>query len=97
MESIKRAISRTDRRTHSRGLAVAVYHARVMFTLDAKAGAVLWQSAVAGVGEVWQTVRKLKDYGNVARHLLARMFFNDGMVGVLIFGGITSGVRLGFL
>lgn len=66
----------------------------LMFTPDAKRSALSFrQSAVAGVGEVWQTVRKLKDYGNVARYLLARMFFNDGMVGVLIFGGIyASGV-----
>lgn len=53
----------------------------------------LRQAAGAGMHEVWQTLRKLKDYSNVARYLLARMFFNDGMVGVLIFGGIyASGV-----
>ena len=66
----------------------------LMFTPDAKRLALSFrQSAVAGVADVWQTVRKLKDYSNVARYLLARMFFNDGMVGVLIFGGIyASGV-----
>ena len=66
----------------------------LMFTPDAKRSALSFrQSALAGVADVWQTVRKLKDYSNVARYLLARMFFNDGMVGVLVFGGIyASGV-----
>ena len=64
------------------------------FTPDTQRSALsIRESALAGVGEVWRTIRKLKDYSNVARYLLARMFFNDGMVGVLIFGGIyASGV-----
>lgn len=66
----------------------------LLFTPDGQRSAMTWRrAAIAGVGEVWQTVRHLRHYQNVARYLLARMFFNDGMVGVLIFGGIyASGV-----
>ncbi len=66
----------------------------LLFTPDGVRSSLLWrQAARAGVGEVWETVRNLRHYTNVARYLLARMFFNDGMVGVLIFGGIyASGV-----
>lgn len=66
----------------------------LVFTPDkARSTLSLGQSALSGVAEVWHTVRKLKEHANVARYLLARMFFNDGMVGVLIFGGIyASGV-----
>lgn len=66
----------------------------LLFTPDGQRSSLAWrQAALAGVAEVWQTVRNLRHYQNVARYLLARMFFNDGMVGVLIFGGIyASGV-----
>jgi UMF1 family MFS transporter len=66
----------------------------LLFTPDGKRSELsIREAASSGVAEVWQTLRKLKNYMNVARYLLARMFFNDGMVGVLIFGGIyASGV-----
>lgn len=66
----------------------------LLFTPDGRRSSLSWrQAAQAGVGEVWETVRNLRHYTNVARYLFARMFFNDGMVGVLIFGGIyASGV-----
>lgn len=66
----------------------------LLFTPDGQRSTMSWRrAALAGVTEVWQTVRHLGRYRNVARYLLARMFFNDGMVGVLIFGGIyASGV-----
>ena len=65
----------------------------LLFTPDGQRSAMTWRrAAIAGVGG-WQTVHHLRHYQNVARYLLARMFFNDGMVGVLIFGGIyASGV-----
>jgi len=48
---------------------------------------------VQGVGRVISTVRQLKHYRNVALFLLARMFYNDGKVAILIFSAIyASGV-----
>ncbi|HEY0302267.1 MAG TPA: MFS transporter, partial [Rhizomicrobium sp.] len=43
-----------------------------------------------GVGAVWQTVKSLRHYRNVGLYLLARIFFNDGMGAVLLFGGIYA-------
>jgi UMF1 family MFS transporter len=43
-----------------------------------------------GVGRVWGTVKSLRHYRNVGMYLLARIFFNDGMGAVLLFGGIYA-------
>src|SRR6185312_115494 len=40
-----------------------------------------------GVKSVIRTVRSLKHYRNVGAYLIARLFFNDGMTAVLVFGG----------
>jgi len=40
-----------------------------------------------GVKSVVRTVRSLRHYRNVGMYLLARLFFNDGMTAVLVFGG----------
>jgi len=40
-----------------------------------------------GVRSVIRTTRSLKHYRNVGKYLLARLFFNDGMTAVLVFGG----------
>jgi UMF1 family MFS transporter len=45
-----------------------------------------------GVRAVWHTVLSLKHYRNVAMYLVARIFFNDGMGAVLLFGGIYAAV-----
>ena len=45
---------------------------------------------VAGVRSVIRTVRSLKHYKNVGHYLGARAVFNDGMTGVLTFGGIYA-------
>ena len=51
------------------------------------------ESAREGVQDLLLTVRQVKHYSNIARYLLARMFYNDGMVAVLTFAGIyASGV-----
>ena len=50
----------------------------------------LWQAMIAGVKSVIATVRSLKHYRNVGAYLLARLFFNDGMTAVLVFGGIYA-------
>ena len=43
-----------------------------------------------GVGAVWKTIKSLRHYRNVAMYLVARIFFNDGMGAVLLFGGIYA-------
>jgi UMF1 family MFS transporter len=43
-----------------------------------------------GVRAVWSTVVSLKHYRNIAMYLIARIFFNDGMGAVLLFGGIYA-------
>ena len=49
------------------------------------------------MGEVISTLRQLiKHYSNIAIYLLARMLFNDGMVGVLIFGGVYAAGNFGW-
>ncbi len=45
-----------------------------------------------GVAAVWRTILSLRHYRNVGMYLLARIFFNDGMGAVLLFGGIYAAV-----
>ncbi|HEY1710761.1 MAG TPA: MFS transporter [Rhizomicrobium sp.] len=48
------------------------------------------RSALSALAEVWQTVRSLRHYRNIATYLLARMFFNDGLVAIMIFSSIYA-------
>ncbi|MFT7652923.1 MAG: UMF1 family MFS transporter [Limisphaerales bacterium] len=69
----------------------------LLFTPDGKASPLpLWQVAKAGVADVIQTIKHVRHYANIARYLLARMFFIDGMVGVLTFGGIYASGTFGW-
>lgn len=43
-----------------------------------------------GVLSVIATIKSLRHYRNVGAYLLARLFFNDGMTAVLVFGGIYA-------
>lgn len=43
-----------------------------------------------GLTEVWITVKEVSHYSNVALFLVARMIFNDGLVGILIFSGVYA-------
>ena len=74
------------------GILLALFILPVLlFTPDGQAtGVSIKEAARQGVREVLQTVRQLKHYSNIAWYLLARMLFNDGMVGVLIFGGVYA-------
>lgn len=49
-----------------------------------------------GVADVLQTLKQLRHYANVAIYLLARMFFIDGMVGVMTFGGVYAAGTFGW-
>jgi UMF1 family MFS transporter len=69
----------------------------LLFTPDGKASPLpMWQVAKAGVADVIQTIKHVRHYANIARYLLARMFFIDGMVGVLTFGGIYASGTFGW-
>ncbi|MBV9044206.1 MAG: MFS transporter [Alphaproteobacteria bacterium] len=43
-----------------------------------------------GVRAVWSTIKSLRHYRNIGMYLIARIFFNDGMGAVLLFGGIYA-------
>jgi UMF1 family MFS transporter len=69
----------------------------VLFTPDGRASqSPMWQLAKEGVRDVFQTLKHVRHYSNIARYLLARMFFIDGMVGVLTFGGIYASGTFGW-
>jgi UMF1 family MFS transporter len=63
----------------------------MLFTPDGKStGTPMWQAAQAGVRDVISTMKQLKHYSNIAIYLLGRMFFIDGMVGVMTFSGVYA-------
>ncbi|MDG2276489.1 MAG: MFS transporter [Pseudomonadales bacterium] len=69
----------------------------LLFTPDGKASSSpMWQLAREGVADVMQTLKHVRHYSNIARYLLARMFFIDGMVGVLTFGGVYASGTFGW-
>ena len=70
----------------------------LMFTPDGLSRGITWrQAARTGIREVATTLRQLiKHYSNIAVYLVARMLFNDGMVGVLIFGGVYAAGNFGW-
>jgi UMF1 family MFS transporter len=69
----------------------------LLFTPDGKASPLpMWQLAKEGALDVIQTLKHVRHYANIARYLLARMFFIDGMVGVLTFGGIYASGTFGW-
>jgi len=53
-------------------------------------------AARAGLRDVVETLRRLKHYANIAIYLGARMFFIDGMVGVMTFGGVYASGTFGW-
>ena len=63
----------------------------LLFTPDRAKGTLGWREAsIAGVRSVIRTLRSLKHYRNAATYLAARLFFNDGMTAVLVFGGVYA-------
>ncbi len=69
----------------------------LLFTPDGQAStSSMWRLAKEGVGDVVQTIKHVRHYANIARYLLARLFFIDGMVGVLTFGGVYASGTFGW-
>jgi UMF1 family MFS transporter len=62
------------------------------FTPDGarRTSATVLQSVATGLSEVWQTLRELRHYRNIAAFLAARMCFNDGQVAIMIFSSIYA-------
>ena len=66
-----------------------------LYSADGKAGAgaKLGHAMRNGFANVVRTIRKLRDYRNVATFLVARMFYADAKTAILIFSGVyASGV-----
>lgn len=49
-----------------------------------------------GVGNVWRTILKLRNYRNVVLFLLARMLYFDGKLAILITGGVYAAGAMGW-
>ena len=68
-----------------------------LFTPDGKDATISVKETVKqGLTEVWVTIREVSHYANVALYLIARMIFNDGLVGILIFGGVYAAGTFGW-
>jgi len=69
----------------------------LLFTPDGRESGLPVGAAVRqGLADVIGTLRRLRHYRNVGLYLFARMIFNDGMVGVLIFGGVYAAGMFGW-
>ncbi len=71
-----------------------------LYTPDRAASGVTARVAVReGLATLWHTLRHLRQYGSVARFLVARFFYTDGINTLFIFGGIyaagTFGMNVG--
>lgn len=66
----------------------------LLFTPDSSSSSKsILKDVKQGMLDVLATLRQIKHYSNIGLYLLARMFFNDGMAGVLVFNGVyASGV-----
>lgn len=49
-----------------------------------------------GVGNVFRTIMKLRDYRNVALFLVARMLYADGKTAILLFSGVYASGTMGW-
>ena len=77
------------------GIWILIFTLPVLFfTPDGEVSSRSWKdSAKEGVRDLFETIRQVRHYANIARYLLARMLYNDGMAAVLTFAGIyASGV-----
>ena len=68
-----------------------------LYTADRPSRGVPFTSALRqGIAGVIATLRKLKAHGNVARFLIARMFYADGKIAILIFSGAYAAGVMGW-
>ncbi|HJW40103.1 MAG TPA: MFS transporter, partial [Rhizomicrobium sp.] len=74
------------------GIWLAIFSLPLFFLTPDKpsTGIPIRRQMMLGVRAVWNTIVSLKHYRNVGMYLIARIFFNDGMGAVLLFGGIYA-------
>lgn len=69
----------------------------LLFTPDGRGNSTpMLQAARQGLRDVKETLGELRHYSNIALYLGARMFFIDGMVGVMTFGGVYASGTFGW-
>jgi UMF1 family MFS transporter len=80
------------------GIWLAIFALPLFFFTPDKpsTGVPIAKQMMLGVRAVWSTVKSLRHYRNIGMYLLARLFFNDGMGAVLLFGGIYAAVTFDF-
>lgn len=61
-----------------------------LFTPDAPRRMAVRTAVRKGLAELAATLRSVRHYGNVFRFLIARMIYNDGLLGLFAFGGIYA-------
>ncbi|MBC8051426.1 MAG: MFS transporter [Chitinophagales bacterium] len=54
------------------------------------------QAARDGVADLWRTIQNVRDYREIARFLIARMLYTDGLAAIFIFGGIYASAIFGW-
>ena len=59
-------------------------------------GITVRQAVKQGLGQLWLTVRQVRQVSNVGLFLLARMFYNDGKVAILAYTGIFAAGTFGW-
>ena len=69
----------------------------LLFTPDGSGQTGGFRRAVAqGIAELKSTLAEVSSYRNVVLYLIARMFYFDGMVGVMTFGGVYASGTFGW-
>jgi len=66
-----------------------------LFTPDRRAGVPLGRAVREGIAEAAATVRHIGRYPNIARFMLARLLYTDGMNTLFAFGGIYAAGTFG--
>ncbi|HSI04885.1 MAG TPA: MFS transporter [Myxococcota bacterium] len=67
-----------------------------VFTPDKpRTGASLGTAVRGGFATLFKTFREVRKYQNVARFMLARMFYNDALTTIFIFGGTYAAIQFG--
>ncbi len=61
-----------------------------LFTPDAPRRMAVRPAVRHGLRELAATLRSVRRYGNIFRFLIARMIYNDGLLGLFAFGGIYA-------
>jgi UMF1 family MFS transporter len=76
------------------GIWLLVFHLPLLlWTPDRPSTGVRMKRAVSeGLGQLWRTIKRVRQVSNVATYLLARMLYTDGLVAIIAYAGIyTSG------